>query len=78
MPSSVEASSDLRVAVLIGLAIFLFTLPFHRGHFVGGDELSVYETTRSLAEEGKLSVPPLPYTHFGRGGHTFQDQSDRR
>jgi hypothetical protein len=60
--------ADRLVARRLALGFFLFYALFTHGHFSGTDELTVFESTQSLAEQGDLVVSPAPCAHPGRGG----------
>lgn len=61
-------TGDLRITLGVAVCAFVLFLPFNRAHFSGSDEIAVYEMTRSLAERGRLDIPPLRHTEVGRGG----------
>ncbi len=63
--------ADRRVAWRLGCLVALALALFHRGHFVGSDEVGVFETTRAIAERGSLAVPPIPMAYRGRGGALY-------
>src|ERR1041385_6948475 len=52
-------------------AILVLSIAMTRGHFYLSDEMQVYQQTRSLWENGDLSVPPTINTLAGRGGRYF-------
>jgi hypothetical protein len=60
--------ADHVVARRLALGFFLFYALFTHGHFSGTDELTVFEGTQSIAEQGDLAVSPAPCAHLGRGG----------
>ncbi|MBI2820846.1 MAG: glycosyltransferase family 39 protein [Acidobacteria bacterium] len=60
-----------RAALWIFLAFTFLYIGITRGHFVGTDEIAVYQTTRSLWEEGNLSTSPVNNTFVGRGGRYY-------
>ena len=55
----------------LGLSAFLFFLIFDHGHFVGSDEVAIYEMTQSLAERGDLAIPPIQHTAVGPDGRRY-------
>lgn len=57
-----------RVSVWLFLMLALFHIGISRGHFVGTDEINVYQTARSLYERGGLSVGHTRNTMPGRNG----------
>jgi hypothetical protein len=63
--------TDRRVALRLWLCFSLFYALFHPGHLQGTDEVSVYETTRSLYERGSLSVAPHQGAYRGRDGRQY-------
>lgn len=64
--------ADLRIARWLGLCFLLVYLPFFHGHFFGTDELSVFEATRSLYEEGNLVVKSkTPHHVKGTDGNLY-------
>lgn len=65
--------SRSRVALWIFFAFAVFYIATTRGHFVGTDEVTVYQTTRSIWENGNLATNPflpnsLPARHGGATG----------
>jgi len=60
-----------RAAVWVFMTFSVFFIGVTRGHFVGTDEIAVYEATRSLWEEGNLSTPPINNTFPGRDGRYY-------
>ena len=58
-----------RIAVWIFLAFSALYVAATRGHFVGTDEVTVYQTTRSIWENGNLATnPTLPNSLRARRG----------
>ena len=70
-PRACFAAPDRRVALRLGLCFFLFYALFTQGHFQGTDEVSVYETTRSLYELGSLAVAQHQGAYKGRDGRLY-------
>ncbi len=66
-----QGPRDLRGAVWIAVLVALGLVLFHRGHLSSGDEAGLFETTRSLAVKGSLSVPPGPNTVRGPDGGRY-------
>ncbi len=69
-----EASSrrsEARLTLWIGLTAFWFFAVFNHGHFIGSDEVAIFEMTRSIAEKGELAVPALQHTAPGRDGRRY-------
>ena len=62
---------DRRIASAIALFFVVLYGGFHHGHFKGTDEVGVYETTRSLYELGRLSVPPGQHAYRGADGAVY-------
>lgn len=71
MPSSSLAADDRRIAAGLCAAFFVLFSIAHHGRFIGGDEVSVYETTRALYERRELSVPQMPLNHRGPDGRFY-------
>jgi hypothetical protein len=65
------APQDRRIAIRLALCFLLFYALFQQGHFQGTDEVSVYETTRSLYELGSLAVAPHQGAYKGRDGRHY-------
>jgi hypothetical protein len=65
--------TETRLTGWVAIAAFWFFGVFSHGHFMGSDEVAVFEMTRSLAEEGNLSVPEMQHTAIGIDGrrHSF-------
>lgn len=63
--------SDRGIAWRLGVVSLLFFLVLTHGHFYGSDEVGVFETTRSLYEQGTLAIPPIPFSFRGADGRSF-------
>lgn len=62
-------SNDLlRISAWLFLLLAIFHIGVTRGHFVGTDEVNVYQTTRSLYEGGNFSTGATRNTKPGRDG----------
>ncbi|MFT5441646.1 MAG: hypothetical protein ACI8W3_000687 [Myxococcota bacterium] len=62
-------SNDLlRISTWLFLLLAFFHIGVTRGHFVGTDEVNVYQTTRSLYERGDFSTGATRNTKPGREG----------
>jgi hypothetical protein len=59
--------------LFIFIVFFIFYVSITRGHFVGTDEIALYQTTRSIWENGDLTIEPINNTFMGRH-HTFYSQ----
>jgi hypothetical protein len=60
-----------RVAVWIAVTVTVAHLGLTRGHFIGTDEISAYQMTRSLWERGDLTVGYIVNTFPGRDGKVY-------
>ena len=58
----------LRIALWIFLAFSTLYVGLARGHFISTDEVGVYQTTRSLWEDGNLHTGRVGSSSPGRGG----------
>ena len=65
------ASRDRRIGAWIFAAMFALTVVVGRGHFLGTDEIGVYQQTRSLWERGDLAVGAINNTFPGRDGRRY-------
>ena len=70
-PFSDTSPSERRISAALGCAAFLFFMAFNHVHFTGSDEVAVFEMTRSIAERGDLSIPPLQHTAVGPDGRRY-------
>jgi len=68
---SAGVSSGWRLATVAGCVVALGLAFFTRGHLSGSDELNLYETTRSLVEQGTLAIPPVPNARTGADGRIY-------
>jgi 4-amino-4-deoxy-L-arabinose transferase-like glycosyltransferase len=68
---SPAARRDRRIAAWIFAAVASLVALLGRGHFLGTDEIGVYQQTRSLWERGDLAVGPINNTFAGRDGRWF-------
>ena len=59
--------------LFIFVAFLIFYVSITRGHFVGTDEIALYQTTRSVWEKGNFAIEPINNTFMGRD-HTFYSQ----
>jgi len=59
------------VTVFIFIAFSVFYISITRGHFIGTDEIALYQTTRSLWESGDLSISHINNTFQGRYGRYY-------
>ncbi len=66
-----ESPSERRLTTALGCAAFLFLMAFNNCHFTGSDEVAVFEMTRSIAERGDLSIPPMQHTAVGPDGRRY-------
>jgi len=57
-----------RIVLWLFLSLTILYVLLGRGHFVGTDEIAVYQATRSLWEIGDLRVGAIPNTAVGREG----------
>ena len=64
-------TASRRLAVGAGCLVALWLALFTRGHLSGSDERNVYETTRALAVEGTLAIPPVPNARRGADGRYY-------
>lgn len=75
MPAPAAAAGYARQIARIALWLFLSLAVLYvllgRGHFIGTDEIAVYQATRSLWEHGDLRVGAIPNTAVGRAGLTY-------
>lgn len=55
----------------LGCSAFLFFLIFNHGHFIGSDEVAIYEMTQSIVERGDLAIPPIQHTAVGPDGRRY-------
>src|SRR5262245_36609496 len=62
---------DLRTAGLLAASVLLLYSPFFHGHFAGTDEVTVFETTRAIYQNGNLIVPPSRHVFQGRDGGSY-------
>ena len=65
------SKADPRVAIWIFAGFLAFYTALTRGHFYLADEAQVFQQTRSLWEQGDLSVAPQINTVRGRDGHYY-------
>ena len=65
------ARRDCRVAAWIFLAMLALYVGMGRGHFLGTDEIGVYQQARSLWERGDLAVGEINNTFQGRDGRWY-------
>lgn len=65
------ARAEWRAGLLVALVAALAYLPLASGRFTSSDELAVFEMTRSLFEDGDLTVPPIQHTGIGATGERF-------
>jgi hypothetical protein len=63
--------AERRVAVWLFCGFAVLYGGLTRGHFQATDEISVFETTRSLWEDGDLAIPPILDTVRGRHGGSY-------
>ncbi|MEI7925857.1 MAG: phospholipid carrier-dependent glycosyltransferase, partial [Chloroflexota bacterium] len=57
-----------RIALWLFLSLLVLYVGVTRGHFIGTDEIAVYQATRSLWHSGNLSTGELVNTYAGRAG----------
>ncbi len=62
---------DVRIACLLAVCSFLYTVLFVHGHFAGTDEVEMFEQTKSLFERGDFAVPPGVNTFPGKDGRPY-------
>jgi len=62
---------DRSVALWIFLAMLALYVAMGRGHFLGTDEIGVYQQARSLWERGDLAVGEINNTFPGRDGRWY-------
>jgi hypothetical protein len=65
---SIKRSVFIRIAIWLFLSFSIFYIGITRGHFVGTDEIAVFQTSRSLWEKGELSTGYIVNTFIGRNG----------
>jgi hypothetical protein len=63
--------ADQRIVVWLLVGFLALYTALTRGHFYASDEVQVFQQTRSLWEQGDLSVAPNINTARGRGGQYF-------
>ena len=61
----------LKVFIWIFLAFSLLYIGLTRGHFTDIMQVNLYQTTRSLWEEGSLTTSPIHDSHVGRYGKYY-------
>ena len=71
LASGTLRSRDRRIGAWIFVAVLALTVGAGRGHFLGTDEISVYQQTRSLWERGDLAVGSINNTFAGRDGRWY-------
>ena len=75
-PERSPAPAARRIAIWIFAAFSVLYVATTRGHFAGTDEVTLYETTRSIWEDGSLATNPrLPNSLPARGGGTVGSYS---
>jgi hypothetical protein len=70
-PYTDSSPSERVLTTALGCAAFLFFMAFNHGHFTGTDEVAVFEMTRSIAQRGDLSIPPIQHTAVGPDGRRY-------
>jgi hypothetical protein len=68
---SYKMSPYARSALWIFLSFSIFYVAITRGHFINTMEIAVYQTTRSIWEEGNFSTGHIHDTHVGRYGRYY-------
>ncbi len=63
------------IALWVFLAFSVVYIGLARGHFIGTDEIGLYQTTRSLWVDHDLHVGPIFNTFEGRGGQVYSQYS---
>jgi len=69
------AGQHLRIALWVFLAFSTLYVLTGRGHFIGTDEIALYQTTRSLWEDHDLHIGRIINAHQGRGGAYYSQYS---
>lgn len=64
-----------RQATWIFLTFSIFYIALTRGHFVGTDEIALYQTTRSLWERGDFAIDHINNTFPGKDGRYYSQYS---
>ena len=70
-PTTSETARLARIALWLMLSLCSIYLLLTRGHFLGTDEIAVYQATRSLWEFGDLRTGGIVNTFVGRGGYSY-------
>ena len=63
--------SESKLTLWVGLTAFWLFAVFNHGHFIGSDEVAIFEMTRSIAENGDLAVPAMQHTAPGADGRRY-------
>lgn len=75
LPGAPERSPRAGRVLWLFLAFLVLYVGVTRGHFIGTDEIAVYQATRSLWEEGNLSTGHINNTFRGRDGRFYGQYS---
>ena len=63
--------NDRAAAAWLASALTCLYLIAGRGHFIGTDEIGMYQQTRSLFERGDLAIGPVVNAFVGRDGRWY-------